>query len=177
MSSEHSEKSGVKQKLAHEAREMAWIFSYLALFLCAMATYSTLLLDEFHVSYFAYGAALLNALVMSKVVLIGEYARVGRKHEGKPLVVVATIKALLFSVLMACFHVLEEVVKHLLHGLGIADALRELAAGGLTEVLVRNLVIFCGFIPFFAFRELRRILGEDKFFDLFIRKGASALTP
>jgi hypothetical protein len=42
-------------------------FLYLALFLCALATYSTLLLHKLHGSHFAYGTALLNALIMSKI--------------------------------------------------------------------------------------------------------------
>ena len=44
MTFEQSEKPGLKRKLAHEFKELVWIFLYLALFLCALATYSTLLL-------------------------------------------------------------------------------------------------------------------------------------
>src|SRR5678815_4575967 len=106
MTIEQTEKPGMKQKVVHEVREMAWIFLYLALFLGAMATYTTLMLHEFHVSYFAYGAALINA----KVILLGEYARLGRRYEGKALMITAAIKAFEFSVLMAAFHVLEEVI-------------------------------------------------------------------
>jgi hypothetical protein len=159
MTTEYLERPGLKQKLAHEFREMAWIFLYLALFLCALATYSTLLLREFHLSYFAYGTALFNALIMSKVILLGEYARLGRRYEGKPLLLTAVVKAFQFSVLMAVFHVVEEVIKHLLHGHSAASAVRELTGGRLTEIFVRNLVVFCALVPFFAFRELRRVLG------------------
>ena len=176
MADKRLEKPGLKQKLSHELKEMTGIFLYLALFLCALATYSTLLLHEFHVSYFAYGTALLNALIMSKVIMLGEYARVGRKHESKALLLTAVLKALLFALLMLGFHVVEEVIKHLVHGHTMADALRELAFGRMTEVLARNLVFFCALIPFFAFRELRRELGEEKFFALLFRRRASALT-
>ena len=31
------------------------------------------------------------------------------------------------------------------------------------ELLGRSLVVFCVFIPFFAFREFRRVMGEDEF--------------
>jgi hypothetical protein len=175
MTSEHLEKPGLRQKLAHEFSEMAWIFLYLALFLCALATYSTLLLREFHLSYFAYGTALLNALIMSKVILLGEYAHLGRRFEGKPLLFSALVKALQFAVLMAAFHVIEEVIKHLVHGHTVASALRELTSGRLTEILVRNLVFFCTLLPFFAFRELRRVLGDEKFFAMFFRSTDAAV--
>jgi hypothetical protein len=172
---DRSGKSGLKQKIAHEAEEMLAVFVYLALFFCALATYSTLLLHEFHVSYFAYGTALLNALIMAKVILLGEALHLGHKHEAKPLIFAAVIKALLFAILMAVVHVLEEVIKHLLHGHTAASAIEELIHGRLNEVLARNLVVFCALIPFFAFRELRRVLGEGKFFDLFFKRGAIAL--
>src|SRR5688572_33389151 len=121
MSSEHPKNPGLRQKFAREFREMAWIFLYLAVFLCALATYSTLLLREFHLGYFAYGTALLNALIMSKVILLGEYAHLGRRFEGKPLLFTAVVKGLQFAVLMAVFHVIEEVIKHLFHGLTAAS--------------------------------------------------------
>ena len=34
------------------------------------------------------------------------------------------------------------------------------------DLIARALVTFCTFVPFFAFREVRRVLGEDKFQDL-----------
>jgi hypothetical protein len=170
-----SAKPGLKQKLAHELREMAWIFVFLAVFLCALATYSTLLLREFHISYFVYGTALLNALILSKIILLGEYFRLGRKHEGRPLINAAVFKALQFSVLMAVFHVLEEIIKNLIHGHTVASALQELVSGRLVEVLGRNLVFFCALVPFFVVRELRRVLGEHKASALFLHKGPSVL--
>jgi hypothetical protein len=176
MSSEPPGEPGLKHKIVREARELFAVFVYLAFFFCALATYSTLLLHEFHVSYFAYGTALLNALIMSKVILLGEAAHLGRKHEGKPLIVAAVFKAFLFALLMAAFHVCEEVIKHLLHGQSVGSAIGELTRGRLTEVLARNLVVFCALIPFFAFGELRRILGEGKFLDLFFKRGAAALS-
>lgn len=173
LSSEHPDSPTLKQKVRHELREMAVIFLYLATFFCALATHSTLLLHEFHVSYFAYGTALLNALIMSKVIMLGEYAGLGSKQESKPLIITAILKAFQFAVLMVVFHVVEEVVKHLLHGHSAASAVRELMSGRLTEILARNLVIFFALIPFFAFREFRRVLGDERYQELVFRRGAA----
>ena len=38
-----------------------------------------------------------------------------------------------------------------------------------SEMIARTIIIFSIFVPFFAFRELRRVIGEDKFRDLFFR--------
>jgi hypothetical protein len=162
-------KQVLKQKIRHEARELFWIFLYLALFLCTLATYTMLLLNEFHVKYFTYGAALLNALILSKVILLGEAAGLGKRHEDKPLFVSVVYKSLLFSLLVAALHVLEEIVKPLLHGESVARALHDLTSRRASEILVRNLVVFWAFIPLFTFTEVRRAFGEGKLFDLFFK--------
>jgi hypothetical protein len=173
MDAEKSEKLTLKQKAAHEFMEFLWIFLYLAFFFCSIAAYSTLLLNRYQVPYFAFGIALINALVIGKVILIGEYAHLGKKHEAKPLFQAALYKAFLFGLLVFAFHVVEEVIKRLIHGTDLASASREIRVD---ELLSRTLVVFCAFLPLFAFRELRRVLGEDKFTDLFFRTGAGAKT-
>jgi hypothetical protein len=157
----------LKQKASREFEEFAAIFLYLAFFFCSIATYSMVLLDKFHVSYFNYGAALINALVIAKVILIGEYAHLGKKHESKPLILTSIYKAFLFGLLVFGFHVLEEIIKRLIHGATVATASRELR---IDDLLCRALVVFCTFIPLFAFRELQRVLGEDAFRSLLFRK-------
>ncbi len=170
MTTEISKAENVKQKAVHELQEFAAIFLYLAFFFCAVATYSMLLLNEFHVSYFVFGMALINALVIAKVILIGEYAHLGKKHENEPLFLSAAHKAILFSLLVFAFHIVEEVIKRLWHGENFATAYHRIR---INELLARSLVIFCTFLPLFAFRELRRVLGEDNFRSLFFRTEAA----
>jgi hypothetical protein len=170
MNAEHSQEGGLKQKAVHEFQEFAGISLYLAFFFCALATYSSVLLDKFNVSYFNYGSALLNALVIAKVILIGEYAHLGKRHESKPLLLSAAYKGLLFGLLVFAFHVVEEVVRRLISGENMATASREVR---IDDLLCRSLVVFCTFIPLFAFRELQRVLGEKDFRALFFRTGAT----
>jgi hypothetical protein len=158
----------IKQKAIHEGQEFAGISLYLAFFFCAVVAYSTVLLGKFQVSAFSYGSALINALVIAKVILIGEYAHLGKKHEGRPLILSALYKAFLFTLLVFGFHVVEEVIKQLVRGDAVASAFHEIR---LDIFICRSLVVFCTFIPLFAFRELQRVLGEDKFRALFFRSG------
>ena len=60
---------------------------------------------------------MINALVITKVVMIGEYAKLGKGHEDKPLFVSAIWKAFVFGLLVFAFHIVEEVIKRLIHGL------------------------------------------------------------
>ena len=165
MPAENPKKSSLKQKAAHEFEEFLIIFGYLAFFFCALATYSMLLLGKFDISYFTYGAALINALIIAKVILIGEVAHLGKKVEAKPLLYSTVSKAFLFGLLVFAFHLLEEMIKRLIHGKDIVGAFNDIR---LDDLLARTLIIFCTFIPLFGFRELRRVIGQDKFRDLLL---------
>jgi hypothetical protein len=169
MNADSSQRAGLKQKAIHEFEEFVEIFLYLAFFFCALATYSMFLLNRFNVSYFTYGSALINALVIAKVILIGEYAHLGKNHEAKALLVSAAYKAFVFGLLVFVFHILEELIRLLFHGDSMASASREIR---LDDLICRSLVVFCTFIPLFAFRELQRVLGAKNFRDLFFRTGS-----
>ena len=153
-----------KQKFIHELKTVGWVSLYLALFFCALCTYSMLMLHELNVtnSYFRYGFAIINALVIAKIILLGEYARLGRGHENKPLIISVLWKAFLFGLLVAAFHILEETIKRF--------ALHQRISVDIDEMLIRNLVVFSFLVPFFAFWELRRVLGEGQLFDMFFRR-------
>lgn len=158
-----AEKGGLKQKAARELRELAVVTAYLALLFCGLAGYSMLLLNAFHNSYFAYGAALINALVIAKVILIGEAFRAGMRFERKALLVSALWKALVFALLVFAFHLLEEIIKDLMHGANVDAAFHDIR---IQDLLVRTILIFCAFIPLFIFLELRRVIGRADFWAL-----------
>jgi hypothetical protein len=171
MDAENSQKTSVKQKVVHEFEEFAIISLYLTFFFCALATYSMLLLDSFNVSYFAYGTAVINALVIAKVILIGEAVHVGTRFENKALVYSAIWKAVVFCLLAFGFHILEEIIRHLVHEKELTGAFHNIR---IDELLARTLIVFCTFIPLFAFRELRRVMGPDNFWALFFHPTSTA---
>lgn len=168
MSNENPASKGLKQKTIHELWELGWVFLYLAFFFCSLELYSVLLLRDFHVKYLNFGFALINALVVAKVILLGEYARIGRKYEHRPLILSAAYKSILFVVLVFVFHLVEELIKRLMHSGHFAGALAQVRVD---DLLGRGIIVFCTFLPLFAFRELRRVLGERQFIDLFFRSG------
>jgi len=157
MNSTHPER---KQKIKHELREMTELFVYLAFFFVALAVYDMLLLRRYSVEYLTITFALLNAAVITKVIMIGEYTKLGRRHEDKALLISAVWKAFVFGLLVFAFHVIEEVIKRLIHGEDMARASRELR---LEQFAGRAIVVFCVFVPLFAFREFRRAMGEEEF--------------
>ncbi len=103
MSAEVVEHTGLKQKAVHEFKEMIIATACLAFFFCALATYTMLLVGKSELAYFNYGFAVLNALVVAKVILIGKAAHLSKKHEGKPLIYSCVYKAFLYTCLSSPF--------------------------------------------------------------------------
>ena len=66
MADKSSSERSLKQKAAHELKEMVVLFLYLAFFFCALATYRMLLLREFDVKSLTFAFALINALVLPR---------------------------------------------------------------------------------------------------------------
>ena len=101
-------------------------------------------------------------------------ASFGKRQENGPLIYSTVYKSFIFTLLVAVFHVLEHAIKGLVHGEGLAGAFAALRDRGIAELLALGLVYSCALLPFFALREIRRVLGERRLADLFFRSSASA---
>jgi hypothetical protein len=169
MNTVNEEKKGLKQKILHELIKYWLIVLYMAIFFGAFSSYRMLLLAHHGISYEDYGISVIRALVLAKVVLVAENLRLGRGYEEKPLVVPTLYKTFLFTVCVAVFDIVEDLIRGLIAGLGPMGAVDEVMSRFNYELLSRALVIFFAFIPLFAVRELRRVLGEGVT-DIFFRR-------
>jgi hypothetical protein len=169
---EKSKAAGWLRAMRHEFGEYAWSLVYMALFFWVFATYRMLVTRDFHAASYEYTSALINALVLSKVVLIGQHAHIGERHEHRSLILSSIYKSFLFAVLVAVFHVIEDFVKDLIHGTPFSEALHELADLNYARLAALTVVVFCVFIPFFALWETRRVIGPVEFDRLFFRRRA-----
>lgn len=159
-----------KRKIVHEMTEY-WInFVFLAFVFSIFTSYRRLILAEYHVSYLNYGIAVIEAAVLAKIILLGEAARIGRKYEDKPLIIPTLHKTFVFTVWLIGFKVLEHMIRGLFRGEGLAGGFNDLIGKGGNEILANALVVIAAFVPFFAVKELGRILGRDKLRALFFRR-------
>jgi hypothetical protein len=145
---------------------------YLAVFFGAFAWYRRFVLAGYGIDYLHYGTAIVEAMILGKVILIGEALGLSRGFENKPLIYPTLHKAVVFTIFVAVFAIVEEIVSAVLHGKGVAGGLNELRGKETTEIISRCLVMFLAFIPFFAFKELGMRLGEGTLGKLFFRKNA-----
>jgi hypothetical protein len=170
----HTKPSGWKQKLVHEMVEYYLNFVYLAFFLVAFTWYRRLTLAEYNIHFLEYWVPLIEAAVLAKVIMIGDLLGVGRRLKHKPLIVPTFYRTVTFSVWVAVFSVLEKTIGGLLHGHGLTGGVAELASKGRYELLAQCVVMFAAFIPFFAFKELEGVLGQDKLRSLFWNRATPA---
>lgn len=168
-------KAGLKERAKREVKEFAIIAAYLGVLFCAISAYTSLLLGKYGESNtLTYSFAIINALIIAKVILTGDMMRLGRRLENRPLYQSALLKAVMFFVLVFLFHFLEDLVKRLIRGKSAGSLIDELEV---EQLIARSIIILCAFVPLFAFRELRRVLGEEKLYSLFFSRTAPEKIP
>ena len=77
--------SPLRHKLTHEITEFLAVFLFLAPFFLAITNYRMYLQGNFSSPYLAYGMSLFNALVLSKIILIGERIHLGGRSRNRAL--------------------------------------------------------------------------------------------
>jgi hypothetical protein len=174
MTDTNMKKKNWKQKLYHEFIRYWMNVLYMALFFGIFTNYRRLILAHYNISYEDYGVSIIKALVLAKVVLIMESLHIGRGFEDRPLFIPTIYKALLFTLCVALFNIIETMVLGFVHGKGLMGAVDELLNKYTYEWLAGALVIFFSFIPFFAVRELGRVLGEGTLSKMFFQKREAA---
>ena len=162
--------SDLKEKVKEEFRMFWAIAIYLALMFSAFFTYRRLTLSESGVTYLHYGIGIIEALILAKVILIGQALRLGTRFEDEPLIVSVIFKSMIFGVFVGLFSVIEHVIEGLVHHETWDAIAHHLFNAGRDEILAKTLMMMVTFIPFFAFCETDRVLGEGKLFALFFRK-------
>lgn len=160
----------LKQRAYHELQEYLVVVLYLWLIFGLFLLYKSVVLAENHISFAAKGVALINALVLGKFVLIARALHLGEQVDDAPLIYPTLLKAALFSIALACCKILEEAAVGLYHGKSFSESIADLGGGTLKGILTLTVLLFVLLIPFFAFGELKRVLGEHQLTQMFFRQ-------
>ena len=174
---EREAKGSLKERAIEELR-LFWIIAlYLWVFLGSFTIYRRLIIAETGAAYLQYGIALIEALIIAKVILIGKLFGFSRRFEDKPLIVPVLYKSILFGALVLLFGIVERVVEGWFHKQGVVGGLREIDNLGAYELGARVLMLIVAFVPFFAFSEIGRVIGVKKLAALFFAEREAVATP
>jgi hypothetical protein len=163
-------KKNWKQQFLHEFNEYWMNVIYMALVFSAIIFYRRLVLAHYEIYLNDYFSGVIKALVIAKVVTIGAFLRISRKFEHKPLIFPVLYKAVLFTLWVMVFDIVEAFIHIFINNPVLTEAFNELKGHMNNLWLGGALLIFFSFIPFFAFKELVRVLGKEKVRELFLHK-------
>jgi hypothetical protein len=146
-------------RIVLEIRQLLVMFLYLFVLIGLFTLYEHVVLAERHISYAFYGFALVNALVLAKVMLVADDLHVGRKFEDRPLIYPVLAKSVLFAVVFLCFRTLEDLLVGWWEGKTFGASLPSIGGGGITGILFIGIIMAFALMPFFAFTHISRLLG------------------
>ena len=152
----------LKQKAIEQMKELLVIALYLFLVFGLLVVYKSIILAEQHIPFVYHGFALINAFALGKVMLVAKDLHLGERFDDAPLIYPTLLKSALFTVVLACFKIVEDAAVGLYHGKSFAESLSDLAGGSVQAILVLTLLLFVVLIPFVGFGELQRVLGKGK---------------
>ena len=139
------------------------MFSYLWLVFSVFLVHEWSVLASHQIRFRFYGLAVVNALVLSKIMLIAEGLHFARRFDDKPLIYPIAFKSIAFTVLLMVAYIVEEIAVGMFHGKSAAESFPEIGGGGIIGVLTVGAIMCVALVPFFSFREIARVIGEAEF--------------
>ena len=167
-----SERLGrLKAGAIDEAKKLFGVFVYLWILLTLFSLHKALIFNEDILTY-QQGFALINALALAKIVVVGQSLHVGDRLRNKPLVYPIVFKAAIFAALLLVFHVVEETLIGVWRGKTLAESIPTIGDGTLQAIIMTATILFVALVPFFAFLELERAIGPEELHSLLFGRKA-----
>lgn len=157
--------SKVKRSLFHRIIEELVQFAFIAIYLWAMfglfALHEAILAKEHGIDFHFYGFAIINSLVLGKIVLIAENIHFANWIKNSRLVYIIICKAFSFATLLIVFYMAEEIIVGVAKGKGLSASIPHIG-GDLRGTVFVWIILTVALLPFFAFREIDTALGGQK---------------
>lgn len=162
----------LKDRAIEEVRSFLILFVYLWVFFGLFVLNQAVIEREHGGTVVIQGFALLNALVLAKVMLVIEKLELARWVRGLPGAVVILYEAVICTFFFLAFHFIERTVVDMLKGHASATE-PGLGGGGVLGIVIIAIILFVSMLPFFAFKNVARAIGSDRMWQiLFQRPGA-----
>ncbi|MCX5516714.1 hypothetical protein C3941_17710 [Kaistia algarum] len=108
------------------------------------------------------GFAILNALVLGKIMLVAEHLDFARWLRRKPAILSILFEAAFCSALFLGFHVIERSITILVRGTAASESPFSFGGGGPLGLAIVVVILFVSLLPFFAFKNVMRVIGEER---------------
>ncbi len=172
MNSNDTRLQRLKDKGLEEFHRFTVMFLYLWLVFALFVLNEFVILGRAHNHLALQGFAIVNAAVLAKVMLIGEDLKLGRRFEHRPLFWSVLYKSCLFALVFIVFHFVEQTALGLFAGKPLTASLPSMGDGSWAGVASTWGIIAVSLLPFFALREISRVLGKDVLWSMMFRQSA-----
>lgn len=163
-------KKTFRTKVAHETH-VFFLYTLFLWFLFAIFNiYQRLLTNDFTSHKIYYGYALVEALILAKVIIIGKELKIGRRFTRMPLAYIVLYKTVLFSLAVFILTIIEHFISGHINGHTISQTYHAIILEHINIILARLFIMFIIFILFFSFTEVGEIMGEGKLIKLFFSR-------
>ncbi len=97
----------LKLRILEEAKKFAGIVVYLWVVFMVLLLHEWIVLSQNHIGFKFYGLAVINAILLGKIMLVAEQLRFAESLKRKPLIYPIVYKAVAFTTLLFMAYVLE----------------------------------------------------------------------
>lgn len=153
--------------------EIKWYFIYalfLAILFIGVITSRRLILEQYSIPYAHYTFALIQALILAKVIRIGQFIGFGERFLNRPLIIPVVYKTIAFSLFVIIFQIIEHFIVGFIHRKDVITIYHEFIAKGIYVILANILNMIFVFFFLFTFLEIGRVLGKGRLMAFFFRK-------
>lgn len=160
----------IKLKVIDETKQYVVLIAYIAMIMFGLKIYKRMILQELDVSYFGMGFSLFEAMILAKIIMLGDFLKIGERFNDSRLIIKTVYKSFCMSLLSLVFSIIEYSIEGLFDSRELSGILQEIMQKGKGEMLAHTLIIFINFIPLFAMWETGRVIGGNELFELLFRK-------
>ena len=163
-------KRRLKEWAIREGKLFFAMFLYLFILFGLLNLNEYVILAQHKIEFSKYGYGFINAWIYARILIVAEHMHIGKGLEGRPLIYLILLKAGLFMIVVIVVRSLEAVLVGLWNGRSLAESIPVGGGGGLEGIGSVALTAAFAMIPYFAYREVARIMGEDELRSLIWRR-------
>lgn len=164
-------RTSLKQRFVHEMISFAGIAIYLWIILLLLKLHETIVLVQHGLVPEGGHSAIIQALIIGKVVLLAELLRLGNRIKTQTPAINIFWKSVMFAVALLLFDVLEHSAIAYWNGENIASALANTNTIG--KILTIMAIMTIAFLPYFAYKEAQQKYGEFRLWSLLTGRGSA----
>lgn len=162
--------AGFSSKLVAELKTVGMMMLYFACWLIPLLVVKNLLLEEYDVPLTRLSAAVIGALVLSKVVLVLEHVSLGSLTENRPAWLDVFLRTLLYAAGVAVVLLLEKAFEGRHEHGGFWSSLASVYEHrDIHHVWINVICVSAALLSYNVFAVIRRYLGEGGLTELLLK--------